>query len=495
MIAFLAEIVVKVTVLAGIGLALAAFLRRRSPAAAHMAWLAVVLGMLLLPVVALIGPRTYLPIAPSRGFRPIGSSVTPHVLSPKLQVNPASPDSGAGDSEVSTPERPFPWAETLIGIWFAGFLAVAARYAFAAASVRSIHRYATHPLDPATLPVNPGELAIRAGLEPNWELRQSATPELATAMTWGVLRPVVLLPVDAVNWSPQRLEAVLLHEFAHVRRHDFASQLLAELTCALYWFNPLAWLGARSMRADAESAADDSVLRSGLKASEYATELLQIAAEIGNRQTQLSRIGTPAMTQSKIETRLQAVLAPRARRRGVTSLEALFATVLALLSAAGIGSLQVGQAPAQGPRSQAESTEALIRLKQLALGTILYATDYDDVFPYLQSTASTKPLLAPYLKNMELFESPTPGGKFLLNLNVGGVRMGDVEKPAETPLWVERLTEKESRPGVAFVDGHAKLVDNLDPTLEKALKWKLPRQKSSKPLPPGYMINPGKPGN
>jgi prepilin-type processing-associated H-X9-DG protein len=245
------------------------------------------------------------------------------------------------------------------------------------------------------------------------------------------------------------------------------------------------------MRADAESAADDSVLRSGLKASEYATELLQIAAEIGNRQTQLSRIGTPAMTQSKIETRLKSVLAPRVHRRGVTSLEALFAAMIALLSAAGIGSLQVGEKPAQGPRSSEEATEAMTRLKQLALGTLLYASDYDDDLPYPQSTASMKGVIGPYVKSNSLFDSPTPGGRFNFNLSIGGVRMIDFEKPAETPMWVERLTEKESRPGVAFVDGHVKLVNNLDPTIEKALKWKFPRRKGMKPLPSGYLINPG----
>jgi beta-lactamase regulating signal transducer with metallopeptidase domain len=65
-------------------------------------------------------------------------------------------------------------------------------------------------------------------------------------MVWGLFRPVLLLPA-VPHAGRRRLEAVLLHELAHVRRRDALTQLVAELARAVYWFNPLVWIAARQM--------------------------------------------------------------------------------------------------------------------------------------------------------------------------------------------------------------------------------------------------------
>ena len=60
-------------------------------------------------------------------------------------------------------------------------------------------------------------------------------------MTFGVLRPTVLLPEEARAWSGERRRVVLLHELAHVLRGDAVTHLLARTALALHWWNPLAW--------------------------------------------------------------------------------------------------------------------------------------------------------------------------------------------------------------------------------------------------------------
>lgn len=126
-------------------------------------------------------------------------------------------------------------------------------------------------------------------------------------MTWGALRPVVLLPAVARSWPAARRREVLLHELAHVRRGDWAARLMAALICAMHWFNPLAWLAARRLRDEQELACDDAVLASGARPSDYAAHLLDVAR--GLRTPFVTAGATVAMARpSQLTGRLLAVL-------------------------------------------------------------------------------------------------------------------------------------------------------------------------------------------
>ncbi|HWA29741.1 MAG TPA: M56 family metallopeptidase, partial [Rhizomicrobium sp.] len=128
-----------------------------------------------------------------------------------------------------------------------------------------------------------------------------------------------------------RLEAVLMHEAAHIHRRDSMSQLLSMIVCALYWPNPLVWMAARMLRAEAEMAADDTVLASGFRPSSYAGELLQLASEFRSREPAL--VGMPLfMAGSALEARVKSVLAPTHRRSGVTKMDVLRICGVALLA-------------------------------------------------------------------------------------------------------------------------------------------------------------------
>ena len=125
------------------------------------------------------------------------------------------------------------------------------------------------------------DLAARLGLSRRVTLL--AGPLAPMPMTWGWLRPVILLPDDSDSWAVERRRDVLLHELAHIKRLDCPTQALARLVCALYWFNPLAWLAAHRLRVSAQRACDDMVLLAGSRASEYAMHLLDLARSVRSR--------------------------------------------------------------------------------------------------------------------------------------------------------------------------------------------------------------------
>src|SRR5262245_51776370 len=133
-------------------------------------------------------------------------------------------------------------------------------------------------------------------------------------MVWGLFRPVLLLPAGAARWPAARLEAVLLHELAHIRRRDALTQLIAEIARAIYWFNPLVWIAARQMYLERELACDDMVLNAGTRPSDYAGDLLDLVRSLKTaRATGMAAIAMARPSQIKV--RLRAVL-DDARSRG-----------------------------------------------------------------------------------------------------------------------------------------------------------------------------------
>jgi len=148
-------------------------------------------------------------------------------------------------------------------------------------------------------------------------------------MTWGIRRPAILLPADANDWTDDRRRDVLLHELAHVKRHDFLVQLIARVACAVYWFHPLAWLAATRLREERERACDDQVLRAGATPSAYATHLLEIAR--GLRAARATSLASVAMARpAQLATRLIDVLDTRRRRDTLSPKSALPAWIAAI---------------------------------------------------------------------------------------------------------------------------------------------------------------------
>lgn len=231
-----------------------------------------------------------------------------------LRAGPAAMTASADASHASP--HLVGWALIgLVGLWAVGALVLLVRGLAGALALHAVRRRSrAHGFDAERL----AHWAARAGLAGGWALRLSAETE--TPLSWGIFRPIVMLPEQCVEWEAEQLDAAMLHELAHLRRRDGLAQAVALLGCALYWPHPLVWREAKTLRADAEAAADDMVILSGVKPSDYAELLLQVARDAMRRPSfaglELSMAARPGLA-----LRIQSILTPNQSRSGVTKMQ------------------------------------------------------------------------------------------------------------------------------------------------------------------------------
>jgi TonB family protein len=210
--------------------------------------------------------------------------------------------------------------------WAAGFLFFATRLVAGLARLAWISARGKHLLEDSWMHTAL-ELSNSLKIARPVRLLQCDHPA-AMPLTWGILRPLILLPSPAGDWPEDRRRIVLSHELAHIVRGDWPLQVCAELARAFYWFHPLVWMAAERLRQESECACDDSVLNSGIQPSEYANQLLELARSL----QQTRGAWSPALgiaRPTNLERRFIAMLTPSVNRRGLSLKSRLLTAVLA----------------------------------------------------------------------------------------------------------------------------------------------------------------------
>jgi beta-lactamase regulating signal transducer with metallopeptidase domain len=174
-------------------------------------------------------------------------------------------------------------------------------------------------------------------------------------MTFGISRPVIVLPPDAREWSEAELRRALTHELEHIQRGDWLMQIVARTVAALYWFHPLVWSAWRRLCLEAERSCDDAVVLSEER-TDYAEQLVTLAQRMAATPAQ-PMLGMA--NRSDLSTRVTAVLDERLRRG-----RAGIALATGTIAAAAIVVLTV--APVRAVAKQADEREILkVKLAQL----------------------------------------------------------------------------------------------------------------------------------
>lgn len=335
----LAASTIDVTIILAAALAGAWLLRRRSAALRHAVLAAGILMAALAPLLEAALPQWSLPMP-----------VTPAAT---IQASPIgfAPDDAAAALEVAAAAaaEPFDWTMLLLAAWAAGAATAFAGLVTGLIRLRRIVGRCT-PVHAGGWRVDADAFAREQALRPVTLLQSG---ERALLVTWGWRRPRIVLPAECDAWSSARRCIVLAHEIAHIRRRDWATQMLAEALRAVFWFHPFVWAAARRLRQESECACDDVVMARGVEATEYATHLLDVARHVTGRQALWA--AAPAIaTPSTLERRIAVMLNAQRNRDPLTRHTALLVLGAALAIAVPVAAMSTaGEDQSPPPRPSA----------------------------------------------------------------------------------------------------------------------------------------------
>jgi len=240
------------TLFAAVAGALTFTLRKHSAQARYAVWLAASVKFLV-PFSVLVEAGSHLgwnPLAhtaPQAGFSQVMSQMTEPFI-PVAALPRAPVASGAAN----------PLPTILLALWAAGVVVVAFNWWRRWRHLRAAAR-AARPL-----PVERG-------------IRVMSTAALFEPGVFGIRQPVLLLPEGIFErLTPAELDAILEHEYCHVRRRDNLAAALHLLVETLFWFHPLVWWIERQLVRERERACDEEVLRRGKDPEIYAEGILKV---------------------------------------------------------------------------------------------------------------------------------------------------------------------------------------------------------------------------
>lgn len=260
----------------GVVLLLCLVFPRSSPGLRHVA-LTISLGILLfLPLCAVWLPEIALPIlAPIRGTAGVAGPESSAVRTVVTSISLGGFQPAAGG--------------VIAAVWLAGAALLAIRLA---AGVVGASRCVSAAIAAGRV--------LRVGV--GRRTRIVFSPAVRTPMACGFFRPTVLLPDEALHWPRARRRAVLCHEFAHIRRADAWTLLMARVARMLYWFNPLVWSAGEGLRSASEEACDAVVVPRELPPMAYAELLVDLARKAGTTRAPapLSTVASTARLHVRI---------------------------------------------------------------------------------------------------------------------------------------------------------------------------------------------------
>ena len=317
------ELVIKATLALVVALLFVAAARRSRASLRHAMLTALFATLLLLPVVGALMPARQMEVP---------ETVATSLRTAQPATNPGDGEAERSEELSSRPDSSLTLGMTLRILWLSGFTFLVISLVAGIWRLRYWARTGEVWLDGTRLAV---DVACAN------DIRRAVLVVLSThvtaPMTFGFRRQTIVLPVAARNWADEELRRALRHELEHVRRDDWAVQLLGRVTLAVYWPHPLVWVAWRRFVLEAERACDDAVVRS-FEASSYATQLVALARRItSDRSVPALAMASP----SKLAERITAILDTRQRRGPHSRLASVMTTAMVAALLLTVGPLRL----------------------------------------------------------------------------------------------------------------------------------------------------------
>lgn len=265
-------------------------LRKRSAAIRYTMACAMLLAMVLaLPITALFveveSVQNNVPVQVAANRQAAVTGSQPTVIE-RAAAAPAPSAPLATTSTMANPLEQIPWYERMHGalhpalpwivaFWLSGVLLLAIKRLGGWVALQRLRRSGTTAPDSKTLQMLK-RVSERLGITRNVGLLFSIHVDVPSAL--GHLKPVILLPVSLLSGlSSKEIEAILAHELAHIRRHDYLVNLIQTTIETLLFYHPAVWWISRRIRCEREHCCDDLAIQSCGNRLAYAQTLAKLA--------------------------------------------------------------------------------------------------------------------------------------------------------------------------------------------------------------------------
>jgi len=268
----------------------------KSPANRNFVFRLSFISLLILPLLSVCIPSFQ--ISQLNFLSTINDTINPILINPDISTKI--------DNSMSSG---FNWAQLLIFIWVSGFTLVILR-SILGESISSHIKNRSSFIASGKISEIANLISKKMHLTRPYKIYYSE--HITVPFVSGLKNYRIILPKKAVDWSDDKIEMVLTHEFAHIKRKDTFWIIVSSLVSALYWYNPLVWVCRKKMIIDAEIVCDNYVLHNGANAQSYAKYLLNIARNL-KYNFLVSPVNVNMARKTQLEGRLMSILSKQNR--------------------------------------------------------------------------------------------------------------------------------------------------------------------------------------
>ncbi len=227
-------------------------------------------------------------------------------------------------------------ARLFVMIWLCGFLFFLFRFTGSVFYVYRLKSYNNYPVD-ERWNTHLRRLSDRIGLDRTIRLAESGLARIP--MTIGYLKPVILLPIGTLSGvPPQQIDAILLHELAHILRKDYLLNIIQSVIELLFFYHPLTWWLSGLIRQEREHICDDLAVNINQDQLNY-IKALTTMEELNSKSPMLASAFTGS--KKKLLARVKRLITPVKLRKGMSEGIIAFLLLITLVTTLSLNALSI----------------------------------------------------------------------------------------------------------------------------------------------------------